>query len=184
MVDFNYSQTADTVTLQVSCSGVSACAIDFEPAVSLRAEVESVELNGKTLPFHLNANDEDQHISTHFSASGKSNALRIHLRNDFTVTYDASLPPLGSRSEGLRILSESWTPKRDALTLQLSGLAGRTYELNVSGGSQVASADGADLSKTGTARVHFPSGSAASGQRTSVIFHLSNPKPGGKHATR
>ena len=64
-------------------------------------------MNGRPVPFHVAANDEDQHVATQVSASGKSNTLTIRVRNDFGVSYESSLPPLGSPSQGLRMLSES-----------------------------------------------------------------------------
>jgi len=175
-VDFNYSKTADAITLQVTCVGAAACPIDFRPSVSLRAEVLGAELNGKAIPFHLAASEEDQHISTHVSVSGKSNTLKIRLQNDFTVSYDAALPPLGSRSEGLRILSESWTPKHEALTLEVSGAAGHSYDLTLSQPGQVTSVEGAEVSKDGArVKVRFAETSGA-GQRAKIVFHFSSAR--------
>jgi glycogen debranching enzyme len=174
IVDFVFSRNSDAITLHVVCAAMSACPIDFQPSVSLRAEVLGADLNGKAVPFHLTANEEDQHISTRFSASGKSNTLKIRLRNDFTVSYDAVLPPLGSRTIGLRILSESWSSKHDALTLEVSGAAARSYQLSLSDPGQVASVDGAELSKDrATVSVRFPSTSVG---EHAIVLHFPSVK--------
>jgi hypothetical protein len=47
----------------------------------------------------------------------------------------------------LRILSETWTPARDRLTINASGLAGSQYKLSVWGAEQIAAVEGARLSK-------------------------------------
>jgi len=60
-----------------------------------------------------------------------SNTFRIRLRNDFGVSYTSVLPALGSASEGLRILSETWSSPHNLLSLKMEGRVGHTYELFV-----------------------------------------------------
>jgi hypothetical protein len=55
-------------------------------------------------------NSEDQHLVLRFPVRNGPSTLRIRLRNDFG--YDvSSILPLGERSQGLRVLSESLGPK-------------------------------------------------------------------------
>jgi glycogen debranching enzyme len=175
-MDFTYSKKAEAITLEVNCAGTTACPVQFEPSLSLSAEVLGAELNGKTVPFHVAANGEDQHALVRFEARGKSNTLKIRVRKDFNVSYDSSLPGLGSRSEGLRVLSQTWTARRDALTLELAGIAGTEYELTVDSG-QLTSVDGAGAvrSESGmqTVRVRFPAGEPGAYVKTKVVFHFS-----------
>jgi glycogen debranching enzyme len=175
-MDLTYSREAGAITLEANCAGTAACLVGFEPSLSARAEVLGAELNGKPVPFHVAANEEDQHAMVRFEARGKSNTLKIRVRNDFNVSYDSSLPRLGSRSEGLRLLSQSWTPRRDALTLELAGSAGAEYELAVDSG-QLTSVDGAGPvhSESGVqaVRVRFPAGEPGAYVKTRVVFHFS-----------
>ena len=176
-VDLTYSKGADTITLKVNCTGAAACPIEFEPAISLGATVAGVEMNGKPVPFKMKANDEDQHVAMRVSASGKS-ALNIRLHNDFNVGDDATLPALGAHSRGLRILSQTWTPSRDVLALELSGISGAVYELAVDG--RLASVEGGELLHSATeaqaVRVPFTAGDPGTYTKTKIVFHFS-PKP-------
>jgi hypothetical protein len=106
------------------------------------------------------------------------NTLKILLRNDFAVTYEASLPALASASQGLRIVSETWSDARDVLTLQTIGLAGHTYEFAVLGKEQIRSIDGARLAADGSIEEIFPAanGAAESQNQTVTIRFLSQAK--------
>ena len=175
-MDLTYSKDAGAITLNVNCADSAACPVEFEPSLSLSAEVLGAELNGKPVPFHVAANGEDQHALVRFEARGKSNALKIRVGKDFNASYDSSLPRLGSGSEGLRLLSQSWTPRRDTLTLELTGRAGAEYELAVDPG-QLTSVDGAGSvhSESGVqaVRVRFPAGEPGTYVKTRVVFHFS-----------
>jgi len=104
--------------------------------------------------------------------NGSSTTLTIRLKNDFGVTLSNALPPLGSASRGLRILSESWNDSRSQLTLDVSGRAGARYELDVWNPSQVSSVEGAVLSKFGKLEIQMPSGAAESYVPQKIVIHL------------
>src|SRR6202171_5412484 len=171
-VDFRYAKTADTMTLEVINSGSGECVIEFQPAVSLRAEVPAASLNGHSVPFHLQANALDQHVMARFSVPHGTSTLQIRLRDDFGVAYNAELPPLGSVSQGLRILSETWTPARDRLALAISGIAGHAYELSLWNPTQIESVDGAKV---------IPGWSGSS--KLSVLFPLRDHSDSVAHST-
>jgi len=147
-VDLRYSKDLAGISLAVRVVGEGSRNIDFQPVVSLRAKVSGVEFNGRPVPFLVEANNIDQHVIVKVAASGVSNLLRIRTRDDFAVSYASSLPAIGASSQGLRILSEMWTPTRDRCTLTVSGIAGAQYKLAVWNGEQIASVDGAKVSKT------------------------------------
>src|SRR5258705_13535944 len=89
--------------------------------------------------------DFDQHVVVQASLKKGESVLRIKLRNDFGIGVSPSLPPLGSRSQGLLMLSESWSAAHDAVTLDVAGAAGSQYELSIWNPATVASVDGAQL---------------------------------------
>ena len=101
--------------LEVRRTGSGDCEILFQPELSLRAEVQSVELNGRPLPFKLETNSSDQHLTVRFKAYGGPSTVRVKMRDDFSVSYTSRLPELASGSEGLRILSQAWSSAHDAL---------------------------------------------------------------------
>jgi glycogen debranching enzyme len=179
-VDLSYARTADAITLQVSCKGGATCPIDFSPAVSRRADVTSADLNGKNVAIHVASNEEDQHVQVHIAAPSGTSTLRLRVRNDFGIAYDSTLPKLGSRNTGLRLLSESWTASHGALTLDVAGMSGAEYELTVWNPSQAATVEGGELvaAVDGLARVRvrFPPADSPAYTRGKIVFHF-----GGRH---
>ena len=173
-LDLSYKKTADAITLEIGRKGPAECTVDFEPAVSLRAEILGAELNGRAVPFKVEASGSDQHVLVHLGVNGGSSTLRIRLRNDFGVSYASELPALGSASEGIRILSETWTGPHNLAFLKLEGKVGRTYELSVWGGEQLTAAEGAELVKMSDGpvklRVSFVEGSSKAPQVKTVTL--------------
>jgi glycogen debranching enzyme len=175
-LNLNYQRKPDTIRLEVQSTGTGNCSVQFSPAVSLRARISKVQLNGRPLPFHLEANSSDQHVTVTFPIAGNRNVVEVQLTNSFELSIPPTVTELGSTSHGLRVLSESWTPSRDSLRLLLSGTAGETYELSTWNAEQIRSVDGAELLK-GSAqgarfRVKLPSGDSGADPQASVIFHF------------
>jgi len=172
----SYRRSAEEIQLEIKGSGNGECFLEFQPALSLRAEVLSVELNGRALPFRFEKNDTDQHLMTRFAVFAGPSTVRIRLRNDFGVAYLSSLPPLGHVSQGLRILSESWSPTRDSLTLELQGSPVSSYVLSYFRGQELSTVDGGTLSKTNAADGHItvvlPPGDSTATARTNLILHF------------
>jgi glycogen debranching enzyme len=184
--DFYFTRSAEEIVLDVRRTGSGDCEILFQPELSLRAEVQSVELNGRPLPFKLEANSSDQHLITQFKAYGGPSTVRVKMRDDFSVSYTSHLPELASSSEGLRILSEAWSSGHDVLAVEVEGSSGRSYGLAVFNGAQIASVEGGKLTKTsdgaGMLTVTLPGDSAATARATLTIHFGSksgnaHPKP-------
>jgi glycogen debranching enzyme len=155
-VDFRYKKTVDSITLETTRTGTGDCWVEFSPAFSLRTEVVSVEMNGRPLPFKIQANAEDQHVSVRFPVYGGPNSVVIRVKNDFGLTLANQLPALGSTSRGLRVISNSWNSARTQLTVEVSGLPGIKFELGVWNHGQITSVEGAVLTKQGTIRIEMP----------------------------
>jgi len=170
-VDFRYRKTADNLTLEIKRNGTGECWMEFSPAFSLRTQVVSATLNGKPITFKMQPNANDEHAYVRFPLNSESNTLMIRVKNDFGLELDNDLPPLGSASRGLRVLSESWNTSRTELTLNLSGRAGSSYELGVWNLSQISSVEGAAL-KPGNLEVQMPQGAAESYVPQKVVIHF------------
>jgi hypothetical protein len=170
--------------LDVRRTGSGDCEIEFQPELSLRAEVQSVELNGRPLPYKLEANSSDQHLMTRFKAYGGPSTVRVRLRDDFSVGYTSRLPELASSSEGLRVLSEAWSSGHDVLTLELEGSGGRTYQLAVFNGAQIVGVDGGKLTKAGDGTemlmAALPRTDSAAATRLTLNIHFGS-KSGNVH---
>lgn len=155
-MSLDYKKTSDSIVLEAKRTGSGDCWIEFSPAVSLRAEVVGVELNGRPLAFKLQPNANDQHVLVRFPVYGGPNSLVIRVRNDFGLALSSELPPLGSASRGLRVISESWNSGRNQLTVQVSGRAATRYELGAWNAAQVSAVDGAILTKDGKLIIQTP----------------------------
>jgi glycogen debranching enzyme len=178
LISVSYRKTLGTMSFDVTRSGAGDCLLELSPMISLRSTVTSVDLNGHAVPFHVTEADDDQHVSVRFPVAEGGNTLRIHLKNDFGLGFSSELPSLGSSSEGLRILSESWNAKHTQLTLALSGLAGKRYDLSVWNPSQIASVRGGKL-KDGTSEqaslaVDFPAANTQAYVRQDLVIDFAS----------
>ena len=157
------------ITLEVKRTGSGDCYLDFSPAISLRSEVVYVEVNGNILrseffattatttdqrekmsavhyvPVRAVANATDRHVTVRIHLTQAATTVRMHVKRDFDVGFSNKLPLLGNASEALRVLSETWNSSHTQLTLSLSGVAGKTYELSVWNPAQIASIKGGKL---------------------------------------
>jgi hypothetical protein len=155
-VNLDYKKTSDSISIEATRTGSGDCWVEFSPGVSLRTEIVGVELNGRPLAFKVQANANDQHVLVRFPVYVGPNSLVIRMKNDFGLTLSSELPPLGSASRGLRVISESWNPERNRLTLDVSGRAATRYELGVWNASQISAVDGATLTKAGKLVIQMP----------------------------
>jgi glycogen debranching enzyme len=183
-LDLVLAKSAKGIFLQAQrTAGSGESTIEFRPSISLRATVQKVELNGKPLPFQIESNEEDQHVIVRFPVSQAHRFLSILLSNDFAVSAASSLPPLGSPSRSLRILSETWSSARDQLTLDLAGASGAQYELKVWNPSQIQSVEGAELKKNpdnSTITLQIPDSDSEPYVHAKVVFHFADVKSKGK----
>jgi hypothetical protein len=94
------------------------------------------------------------------------------VKNDFGLTLSNELPPLGSASRGLRVISETWNAARNQLTLEISGRAGNHYELGAWNSAQASSVEGGTLTRSGKLEVDMPPGNTDSYTSRSLIIHF------------
>src|SRR5229473_1945870 len=156
-------------------SGSEECTIEFRPAISLHAKVQKVDLNFKPIPFRVEMNGEDQHVIVYFPIGNGKYLLRILTTNDFGFSVDSGLPTLGSESRGLRVVSETWSASRDKLTLEVSGVPGGEYELEVWNAGLIQKVEGAEFGrKSGwiTLWIHMPPSDSDLYSHTKVVIHL------------
>jgi len=119
-------------------------------------------------------------VTVRFPVAEGTSTIRIHLKDDFGLGFSNALPALGSSSQGLRVLSESWNPTHTQLTLALSGLAGKRYDLSVWNPSQITSVRGGRVQDVGRDQadmtVEFPSADAGSYVRQDLVVSFVGPK--------
>jgi len=177
VVDFQYSRTVDAITVIANRRGTEDVELEFRPAVSLRAEILGVTLNGRNVAFKMEPHGSDQHVIVNGKLDSGANTLKIRLRDDFAVTFEGRLPALGSTSQGLRVVSEKWSTSRDTLTLQAQGMAGTTYALSVLGKNQIKSLESAKLAAGDEIEISFPPNKGVTEpQLLAIVFHFANRK--------
>jgi hypothetical protein len=168
-LDFGYRKTADGIELTIESA--TDASLEFSPAVSPRARILGAELNGSRVQFQISKSDLDQHIMIRTKISKGKNTLRMRIENEFGISYDSSLPPLGSSSLGLRLISDSWSASRDEESLEFAGAAGASYELAVWNPAQIASVDGAEV-RDGKLTVSISANSTEAYPRQKVVIHF------------
>lgn len=188
VLDLRYQRTDDGFSLDTERSGSGDCTLEFSPAISAAAEVMTVEMSGHLVQNRVLKSAMDQHIVVRFPVARGSNKLHIALHNDFAVSVAAALPPLGTASRGLRVLSESWSNSKDRLEMEVAGTRGSTYELGLWNAGQLNRVEGAEWSKgsgsRGEIRVRIAPASANGGEdahspraalnyaRQKIVFHF------------
>jgi glycogen debranching enzyme len=174
-VDLRTRKSIGEIVLEVGQSGAGSFTLDYEPAINARAKVLSVDLNGKPVEYHVSAGDVDQHVVIRTSLNGKTNTIHVRMKNDFGIAYHLALPALGEQSHGLRILTETWSSNHNALTMELSGTLGTSYDLPVWNGNQITAVEGATLLDKGdrgmVAHIELPANAEGS-VRAKVVFHF------------
>ena len=130
-VNLKFARTADSITVIAGRDGSGELKLNFLPAVSLRAEVVGVTLNGKSIPFLTEAHSTDQHVIVNAPLGAGANTVKIRLRDDFAVTYSAHCLA-GERQRRVAHSRRNLSPAKDQLDLKLSGMPGHKYQLHVS----------------------------------------------------
>ena len=145
-------------------------------AEALRAQILGAEVNRRKVAFQVKKSDVDQHVSVQFPVAIGASTLRLRIRDDFGLSISPVLPALGSASQGLRVLSESWTPARDTLTLEVAGAQGRQYEIGMWNAAQVASVEGAELVRVDADRarvnVTIPASTSEPNPHEKIVIHF------------
>jgi glycogen debranching enzyme len=175
-LDLSWSRTPDAIRLDVTRRGDEACDLDFAPALSLRAQVRRVLLDGHSVPYRVEANAVDQHVRVRVPTSNTAQTITIEATNDFGVSEENALPPPGSVSLGARVTSERWSPDHSVLWLDLTGPAAGPGELQAWNADQIAGIDGATLvpGDGGSTRIRYqmPAADASGDSHLTIALHF------------
>jgi hypothetical protein len=160
VLDFDYQQSEEEITLRVERRrGQDARELIFAPAVLPITQVTSVDINNRSIKFLVRPTTSDGHIHIRVPLGNEQATVRIRLRNSFALHNPVKLPLPGAKSWNLKIVSEIWSSR--GLTMQVAGIPGQSYEIEVHGNAKIASAEGAELLEAAGARrlrIAFPPG--------------------------
>jgi glycogen debranching enzyme len=179
-----YTKTNEGIMLEAGVtSGNEACTIEFRPAISPRARVQTVDLNGKAPPFQIETHGNDQHVVVQFQAGAGTHSLRIRLLDEFELSEQSSLPALGGTTRGLRVVSETWSALRDQLTLEVSGAAGSEYVLRTWNPGEIRSVNGAEFNPSVAGEpilVRIPQNDSDPYTHVKVVIHFGDGRKEGE----
>src|SRR5258707_14137836 len=83
MLLMNFTRAENTLILEVGrTEGSDDCIFEYRPAISLRARVLKVELNGQPVKFKVEQNESDQHVLVRIPIGTGKHFIRIFLAND------------------------------------------------------------------------------------------------------
>jgi len=105
-------------------TGSGDCALDFrrvEPARSSRG----AEINGRSVPFRVQANSVDQHVTVLFPLH-RNEQIAYSCPKRLRSEYRPGVAAAGESSQaarGIRVMDAG----RDQLALQISGISGKQY---------------------------------------------------------
>jgi hypothetical protein len=177
-LDLHYTHKDEGIVLVADRSGAGDCVLEFSPAISPIAEVLAVESNGHRVAHNISKSASDQHVNMRWPLSPGSNRLSISLRNDFGLSWPTELPPLGSKSLGMREISETWSAPKDRLEIEFAGIAGSVYELEVRNAGRLMRVEGAEWiraeSNRGRIRISMPATNTKAYAHTNVVFHFAS----------
>lgn len=181
-----WSKTPHAMRLQVARQGEDPCAFEFSPALSLRARVTRVLLDGRSIPFRLEPNAIDQHLTVRIAALHATDTVTIELADDFGLTEELRLPLPGSSSQGTRVSEERWSPGHDLLTLEIAGPALAPGELKAWDAGEIASIDGASLvpgkQNVGTIQYRMPDAGGDAEAHLEVTIHFREESKKGRES--
>jgi hypothetical protein len=140
-LSFTIRRSASGIQLETLNSGREAVNVEFSPAISLRAEAVGAAIGQRSLRPVVAQSTTDQHAAIRFQAAPGKTTTMLRVRNDFGLDYAPQLPPYGTKSQNLKILSQAWSEDRNTLTLQVEGLSGRMYKLQFFGNVKPSSVD-------------------------------------------
>jgi glycogen debranching enzyme len=169
-LNFLYRKTDQGIELHVMRDGAGQTTVEFSPSLSPAAVIGKAQLGNSALQYQVERHPEDQDLSTKFTVGPGTTTVRIPVANDFGVSVPTELPPLGSPSENLKVVSESWSPNHDELTMIVAGRASREYEFAIDGTARITNVEGAELTNARELRVRMPAGEGYQHQTIQIRF--------------
>jgi glycogen debranching enzyme len=180
-LDLRFTRGVNFIQLEWESPARTGFEFEFSPAISLRARVTAVDANQRPVPFEVRPSPTDQHVVVRIPRPQGRNTLRIRVENDFGFHYEPSLPALGDSSSNLKIVSETWSERRDRLDIHVQGRPGRAYTLFVRGADQVASVQGAELERpddgAGRLQIRFAPAPNSDYVNKQVVLRFAQSKP-------
>lgn len=157
-LNLDLRRNQNSLELAVTNSGQKNVEVDFAPAYPLCAQVVNATLDGVPVQWKIERQFTDWHPRFSFTAHPGTTRLVLKHTRFFGYTVALEPPRLAEPSSNLKVLSENWTDNDRILTLALSGRAGHTYRLKLTGAADLKSVRGAEREADTALLVTMPPG--------------------------
>ncbi|HEY9127210.1 MAG TPA: amylo-alpha-1,6-glucosidase [Acidobacteriaceae bacterium] len=175
-----FTKTLESLAYAIERKFGTGCSITLAPAISLRAQLTSVEVDDRRAAPTLTPSSQDQHPRLEIKLPDTSSTTKVtfHLSNSFDLTQNTALPALGASNQALDVISQSWNPSHDTLTLDLATAGSGSYELIAWNPAQIQRVDGAMLTtidaERGALHITVPDHPGSAIQHQQIVFHFSS----------
>jgi hypothetical protein len=174
VLSFTLTHSSTGYSIETRNEGRDQVSVEFQPSISLRAKFAGAQINKRPAKAQTSSNAFDQHVKLMFPAASGTTTASIQVNSDVGIDYTSTLPPYGTSSRNLKILSQTWSADRNTLTLMVSGRPGQHYNLSFAGPAPV-SMQGATLSGN-VMNISFPGSASGEYQQKSIIIGWSPVK--------
>jgi hypothetical protein len=146
ILNLRYSKNSSGIDLEIENTGTAEASVNFEPVFSPQANIDIPQINGHNVSaFGTFRGPEHQYAPYACRAPIGTTKVHLPVTAEFGVSYRPQLPQLGSASEQLRILSETWSADHNQVALAVSGAPRHVYKLAVWNAAEIKNVDGATL---------------------------------------
>ena len=171
VLNLELARDRETLTLSISNTAPRSVAVEFAPAYPLCARLTAATVDGVAAKWETERSSLDWH--PHIRLEARQGTTRIVLRHAGLFGYTLPRTPvsLAEPSRDMKVIEEHWADGPQRLRLTLSGLAGTSYRLRLTG-DEPASVTGARPDGADTVLVEMPAGPAGTYVRQEVTFTL------------
>jgi glycogen debranching enzyme len=166
-------KTRGRMRIRTQTQNAAGWTLRFAPALPLGSRVESVEINKRSTEFETIEQNQINQVSFEVQATDEPQHITIHYSPGPEIVAAGPDSRVGDGNRGLKIIS--MLREGSEQTMILEGLSGTQYELGLLNGELVSHVSGGKLVKD-RLFVRFPEGKPGEFIRLSVVLHLVEQK--------
>ena len=163
-IDLRAARNRQEAVFQIRSSGLAGFRAEMVPGFEPGAQVLSAFLNGKPVPLQAES-------GVSFPLTG-DDVVRFELSPGLQILETVDRPAPGDPTKSLKILDVSWDRGSDRYTIEVEGLGGKAYSLDLRVPRRpvrVAGAAWSGSDTSGSLKLEFPPGSTEYVRRSVVL---------------
>ncbi len=138
---FTYGRRPGCVTITTQAQNGRDYQLTLAPILGAGTRIDSVLVNGKRAPFHLNTASHAQQIVVTMTVRELATKTMIYYRPGLEIVPPVQEARLGDENKGVKIISMQ--QHGSVIEVRLEGVAGRTCTLRLEEAARIAEIDGA-----------------------------------------